>query len=126
MAELTPYQRDLLAKMGIDVSKGDDHTVLAAQTLYGMNVRVVDGPPGTLYLVNEDRRTVLKRALGRVRSMGPFTYTKPPSRCGCECVCHEDENRWEWPGPCLACCDPYFTTYQCKCTEALRDLLKGE
>lgn len=50
---LQPYQRELLERIGIDVSNGDDQTIVAAQSLYGIRVRVVDGPPGTLYLVNE-------------------------------------------------------------------------
>lgn len=42
------------------------------------------------------------------------------SRCGCPCVCHTDEAKPEWPGPCEACCDPELELFTCSCVRILR------
>ena len=43
------------------------------------------------------------------------------SRCGCRCVCHTDEAKASWPGPCAACCEPGM---DCDCGRALAFLLE--
>jgi hypothetical protein len=39
-------------------------------------------------------------------------------RCGCNCLCHADEGKPEWPGPCAGCCEPGMN---CDCGRALAD-----
>ena len=41
------------------------------------------------------------------------------SKCGCACVCHGEEAKPEWPGPCAACCDPELGEYACDCSRAI-------
>lgn len=51
---------------------------------------------------------------------------RKPSKCGCECNCHVDEDKPEWPGPCGGCCDPELTTYDCKCAAYMRGYFAGQ
>ena len=34
------------------------------------------------------------------------------SKCGCNCICHTDEAKPDWPGPCAGCCEPGM---DCEC-----------